>query len=55
MRRVNYIDEESDDDVFDDNEEQLVLQIDGNDAKDHRRKKGGYQGHDRQRPLRRLQ
>ena len=29
LRRVNYINEESDDEVSDDNKKQLVLQIDG--------------------------
>ena len=33
MRRVNYIDEESEDEEFDSNEEQLVLQVDGNGSK----------------------
>ena len=33
MRRVNYIDEESDDELSDDNEKQLVLQIDTNGCK----------------------
>ena len=33
MQRVNYIDEDSDDDVSDDNEGHLVLHIDGNGSK----------------------
>ena len=33
IRRVNYIDEDTDEDSSGDNEEQLVLQIDGNGSK----------------------
>ena len=33
MRRVNYVDEESEEEESDSNEEQLVLQIDGNGSK----------------------
>ena len=33
MRRVNYFDEESEEEESDSNEEQLVLQIDGNGSK----------------------
>ena len=33
MRRVNYIDEESEEEESDSNEEQLVLQIDGKGSK----------------------